>query len=169
MEVKVIEYERSWPALFELERGLLQQILWRIAVEIHHVGSTAVPGLAAKPVIDMVAEVTGLPELDTLNADLALLGYEPRGEYGIAGRRYFSKQDGLSGFHLHAFAHGDSNVMRHLAFRDYLRAHPEIAQEYGALKRSLALRCGNDIGRYCDGKDAWVKQIERAAMQEIGC
>jgi GrpB-like predicted nucleotidyltransferase (UPF0157 family) len=92
------------------------------------------------------------------------LGYEARGEFGLPGRRYFPK-GGLDRTHqVHAYATGDASLARHLAFRDYLRAHPAIAREYGELKQTVARACEGDLERYCDGKDAYVKKIEAQAL-----
>jgi GrpB-like predicted nucleotidyltransferase (UPF0157 family) len=121
--------------------------------------------LAAKPIIDILMEVSSLEALDALNGSMQAIGYEPKGEFGISGRRYFPK-GGVDRTHqVHAFVSGDAHVMRHLAFRDYLRTHPETAREYGELKMSLAHACENDLGRYCDGKDECVKRVETEAMR----
>jgi GrpB-like predicted nucleotidyltransferase (UPF0157 family) len=164
--VQVVEYDPVWPTMFWSERELLRRALGCAAVEIHHIGSTAVPGLAAKPIIDILIEVTDLAALDERNRAMEAIGYETKGEFGIPGRRYFRKGGENRSHHVHAFASGDLNVGRHLAFRDYLRSHPEVAAEYARLKMRVAQECGNDIARYCDGKDAYVKQIESLALQE---
>jgi GrpB-like predicted nucleotidyltransferase (UPF0157 family) len=135
-------------------------------MEVHHIGSTAVPGLAAKPIIDIVLEVSDLAALDAHNSQMEEIGYKPRGEFGIPGRRYFQKGGDNRTHHLHAFLRGDPNVVRHIAFRDYLRRHPEVAREYGDLKRRVARTCDNDVERYCDGKDAYVKRVEAMAVKE---
>jgi GrpB-like predicted nucleotidyltransferase (UPF0157 family) len=139
-------------------------------VEIHHIGSTAIPGIYAKPVIDMLAVVAdnadGVARLDACNARMAQLGYEAMGEFGIPGRRYFRRDDPATGVRthqVHAFARGSPDVERHLAFRDYLRVHPADAAAYCALKRRLtATPIGVDA--YCDGKDAFIKDVERRAL-----
>ncbi len=162
--VEVIPYDPRWPAMFEEEAALLHRILGEVAVQVHHIGSTSVPGLAAKPIIDILLEVTSLDALDVVNDAMRAIGYEPRGERGIPRRRYFPK-GGLDRTHqVHAFAAGDEHVIRHLAFRDYLRAHPETAREYGELKIAVARECDNDIERYCEGKDAYVKAVEARAL-----
>ena len=93
------------------------------------------------------------------------LGYECMGEFGIPGRRYFRKGGENRTHQIHVFAEADGrNVARHLAVRDYLRAHPQRAREYGALKAALAARYPEDIGAYCDGKDAFVRALERDAL-----
>lgn len=163
--IEVVDYDPTWPALFDAECVLLRRTLGDVAISIHHIGSTAVPDLAAKPIIDILMEVANLDALDAVNERMVGIGYVPRGELGIPGRRYFPKGGDRRTHHLHAFASGDIGLFRHLAFRDYLRAHPEVAQDYGRLKKSIARSCGNDASRYCDGKDAFVKQLEAAAMK----
>ena len=165
--VEVVEYNSSWPALFDAECTLLRHALEGVAIAIHHIGSTAVPGLAAKPIVDMLMEVTDLQALDAMEDRMLSLGYIPQGEFGIPGRRYFQKGGDKRTHHLHAFAAGDSNLVRHLALRDYLRAHPEAAADYGNLKKAIARTCENDLGRYCDGKDAFVKRLEAIAVKEM--
>jgi len=163
--IEVIEYDPIWPRLFEEERSLLIQTLGEVAIGIHHIGSTAVPGLAAKPIIDILIEVTDVVALDALNQNIEAIGYEPRGESGIPRRRYFKKGGDNRTHHVHAFTQGDLNVTRLIAVRDYLRVHPDVAQEYGEQKKDVAARCDNDIDRYCDGKDAYMKIVEAAAME----
>ena len=163
----VVEYDPSWPGLFEAEREILLEALGDNVVDIHHIGSTAVPGSAAKPVIDILVEVADIEALDGLNREMEAIDYEPKGEFGIPGRRYFRKGGDERTHHVHAFKCGDSNVTRHLAFRDYLIANPQIAQEYGELKKSIAETCDKDISRYCDRKDAYVKRIEAVALKEM--
>jgi GrpB-like predicted nucleotidyltransferase (UPF0157 family) len=166
-KIQVVEYDPSWPALFEAERDVLRRTIGTVAVEIHHIGSTAVPGLCAKPIIDILIEVTDLALLDALNGKMETIGYKPMGEFGIPGRRYFPKGSENRTHQIHAFSRGDFSVTRHIAFRDYLLANSEVAKEYGELKKRVAETCDNDIGRYCDGKDAYVKRVEALAVKEM--
>ena len=103
----------------------------------------------------------------TWNREMEAIGYETKGEFGIPGRRYFRKGGEDRTHHVHAFARGDINVKKLIAFRDYLRSNHRVAREYELLKKSIALTCGNDIVRYCDGKDAYIKRIEAIAMKEV--
>jgi GrpB-like predicted nucleotidyltransferase (UPF0157 family) len=162
--VEILEYDGSWPALFEAECAVLRGVLGDVAVAIHHIGSTAVPGLAAKPVIDILVEVGNLDLLDALNDRMLSIGYEAKGEYGIPGRRYFPKGGDCRTHHLHAFASGDFGLHRHLAVRDYLCCHADVAVEYAQVKRAAAAKCGNDLEKYCDAKDAYVKRLESVAL-----
>ena len=124
------------------------------------------PGLSSKPIIDILLEVGDLVALDARNSAMEAIGYTPMGEFGIPGRRYFPKGGGNRSHQIHAFLRGDGNVGRHNPFRDYLRRHPQAAQEYAELKRRVARACNNDLGKYCDGKDAYVKQLEAIAVKE---
>ena len=163
--VVVREYDPAWPEQFELEAGLIRRVLRDNCLEIYHIGSTSVPGLAAKPIIDIMPVVRSLDGVDEARDALEALGYEYLGEFGIPGRRYLRKGGDERTHQVHIFAQGDgANITRHLAFRDYLRAHPAAREEYAALKRALAERYPYDIESYCDGKDAFVKRCEREAV-----
>ncbi|MBU2514115.1 GrpB family protein [bacterium] len=118
-KIEVHNYDPSWPKRFETEKELLIRTLGEVVTAIHHIGSTAVPGLAAKPVIDMLVGVDDLSTLDLLNPDMEAIGYEPRGEFGIPSRRYFQKGGDARSHQIHAFLAGDDNITRHVAFRDY--------------------------------------------------
>ncbi|WP_299022791.1 GrpB family protein [uncultured Photobacterium sp.] len=155
--IEVVSYDPKWAELFELESRAISDVVGQTVVNIHHIGSTSVTGLAAKPIIDILLEVTDLHSLDVLSSGLISLGYESKGEFGIAGRRFFQKGGNNRTHHLHAFKVGDSNVVRHIAFRDYLIAHPDIATEYGRLKTKVALGCNNDPDSYCSGKNDFIK------------
>ena len=163
--VVVRDYDPAWPEQFELEAGLIRRALGENCLEIYHIGSTSVPGLAAKPIIDIMPVVRSLDGVDEARDALEALGYEYLGEFGIPGRRYLRKGGDERTHQMHIFAQGDgANITRHLAFRDYLRAHPDAREEYAVLKRALAERYPYDIESYCDGKDAFVKRCEREAV-----
>lgn len=165
MIISVVPYDKLWPSRYEAEAKRVRNAVGDIAVEIHHIGSTAVPGLSAKPIIDMLAEVSDLAELDDRTRVLESLGYEAKGEWGIPGRRYFRREhEGIRTHQLHAFDVRSQQADRHLAFRDYLIAHPEAAQAYGELKQHLAGRFPTDIHAYMAGKDAFVKRYESEAL-----
>ena len=147
-KIIVVAYDDKWPEMFEAESSLIRTLLGGLAKDIHHIGSTSVPGLSAKPVIDILLEVSDINELDRYNCVMAHVGYVARGENGIAGRRYFIKGGDQRSYHVHAFAAGDVQVFRHLAFRDYLRKNKNVAEKYAELKRSAALLSQNDAHRY---------------------
>ena len=165
-EIVVVEYDSSWRSEFEAEAKLIAAILGDIVVQIHHIGSTAIPGIYAKPIIDFLLLVRDLVELDGKSSALEALGYEAMGEYGLPGRRYFRKNNtsGVRTHQVHAYEVLNPEVTRHLAFRDYMVAHPEIAKAYGELKRKLAQKHPHDIQAYMDGKDPFIKEHEAKSI-----
>ena len=164
MKIRVVPSDPGWPQHFEQERAAIQAALGDTVDQIHHIGSTAVNGLAAKPILDLMLEVSSLDALDQQTPAMESLGYEALGELGIPGRRYFRKGGDDRSHQVHAFVTGDPHVHRHLAFRDYLRSHPDVADEYATLKQNLALQFPQDLDGYCDGKDAFVKHHEALAL-----
>ncbi|KAF1717539.1 hypothetical protein CSC74_00985 [Pseudoxanthomonas yeongjuensis] len=164
--IRVVAHDPAWPVRFEAEAGRIAQALGEVAVRIHHIGSTAIPQTKAKPIIDILLEATSLEALDQHAPILEAMGYEAKGEFGIPGRRYFrlNDSDGTRTHQIHAFEAGTPNVVRHVAFRDYMRAHLSLAEEYGALKERLAIAHPHDMAAYMDGKDAFVKEHERHAL-----
>jgi GrpB-like predicted nucleotidyltransferase (UPF0157 family) len=164
-QIVLVPHDAEWSDAFEREADLIRRALPGASIELHHIGSTAIPGIVAKPVIDMIGVVSTVEVLD-VNADrLVAIGYEAMGEFGIVGRRYFRKdsRDGARTHQLHAFGTGSPDIQRHIDFRDYLRAFPDVAVAYEELKLALARRSGPDIERYADAKTEFVRDIERRA------
>lgn len=159
-------YDPAWKGLFELEAVLLRRIWGDAAFALHHIGSTAIPGMISKPVVDVLVEVRSPQAVDERNSEMVAAGYEPRGEYGIEGRRYFVKPADTKGigFHVHAYERGSSHIDRHLRFRDFLLSHPEVAQEYSALKLSLSDRNGVLVKDYAERKAPFVRRVEGLAL-----
>lgn len=165
MHVRVVPYSPRWPEAYAAEAAAIREALAGILVEIHHIGSTAVEGLAAKPIIDILPVVTDIEAVDGRNDRFAALGYECMGVFGIPGRRYFRKGGEERTHQIHIFAQDNQkDILRHLAVRDYLRAHPDAAAAYGRLKQELAAAFPEDIEGYCDGKDAFVQKLEADAL-----
>ncbi|MCE9687632.1 GrpB family protein [Shewanella sp. AS16] len=162
--IEVVEHDPEWASRFEQEKQLLQAAIGDCALKIEHIGSTAVRGLAAKPVIDILIEVANLEELDRHQGAIGSLGYVARGENGIEGRRYFQKGGEQRSHHLHAFRRGDAHLMRHRAFRDYLMAHPDVAQAYGTIKRVAAIECKNDMTAYMQHKNRFIQYHQQQAI-----
>jgi GrpB-like predicted nucleotidyltransferase (UPF0157 family) len=164
-KVEVVPHNPDWRNEFEAEAGRIAAALGDTVVAIHHIGSTAIRGIYAKPVIDMLVEVRDIAEVDGRSSAMKLLDYEVMGEFGIPGRRYFRKsnQEGIRTHQIHAFETGSEQVRRHLAFRDFMNAHPEEARKYSELKRKLAAEHPQDIDGYMDGKDDFIKEIDRRA------
>ena len=160
-------HDPQWSDLAAQESARISDVLRSILVAIHHIGSTAVPGIKAKPVIDLLVVVTDLDALDLQASALSEIGYQPRGDFGIPGRRFFTKDtSGLRSHHLHCFAAGDPHIERHLLFRDYLRAHPESATQYQEFKEALAVRFSNDSEAYAEAKTPFIEQIIMLARSE---
>jgi GrpB-like predicted nucleotidyltransferase (UPF0157 family) len=167
MKVLVEPHNPLWADMFDAEAKLVTEALGPNARAIHHFGSTAIPTVYAKPIIDLLVEVAEIHEVAAHNPAMASLGYEAMGEFGIPGRRYFRKdeQAGVRTHHVHVFAAGSSEIQRHLTFRDFLRAHPAWAARYSELKRSLAAAFPDSIEKYMDGKDAFIKDVDRIAAE----
>ena len=165
--ITVLNYDPEWPLKYERERKAIAEILDGNGISIYHIGSTSVPGLAAKPIIDMMAVVRSLEKVDDAREKFSELGYEYLGEFGIAGRRYFRKGGDERTHQIHIFQADDwNNIGRHLAFRDYMRTHEKERAEYAKIKTALAQRFPYDIDGYCDGKDAFVRELEKRALLE---
>jgi GrpB-like predicted nucleotidyltransferase (UPF0157 family) len=169
--IELVDYDPAWPALFATEAGQLRAVLGARALRVEHVGSTAVPGLVAKPVIDIQVSVATLDDPGAFDAALGSLGYahvvhDPAFD---AIYPFFAKPLGWPRtHHLHLCVAGSREEVRHLAFRDALRAQPAIAQEYVRLKRELAaLHGGHDEAareRYSMAKTEFVSAIERRVL-----
>lgn len=164
-KVEVVEHSNDWKKQFEEEAKLIRSIFTSEIVAIHHIGSTAVAGLAAKPIIDILAEVRDIEKVHTYNDRMITLGYVPKGENGLPGRRYFQKGGDKRTHHVHIYEAGDDEIERHLVFRDYLREHPQAIKEYGTLKVELAKQYPYDISAYIDGKDSFVSEMEQKAIR----
>jgi GrpB-like predicted nucleotidyltransferase (UPF0157 family) len=163
-KIEVVPYDPQWPEIYQAEVESLTPAIGTQVIAFHHIGSTSVPGLSAKPTIDILAEVHSLAALDSCNKAMLELGYVPRGENGIEGRRYFSKLAGeVHLFHLHAFQTGHIGIANHLVFRDYLRAHPTVAEEYAGLKRQLAGKFTFDTVAYTEGKADFITEVLQKA------
>jgi GrpB-like predicted nucleotidyltransferase (UPF0157 family) len=163
--VLLAPYDPLWAEEFARESSVVARAMGDLLVAIHHIGSTAIPGIRAKPIIDMLAAVSDMSRLDGQSPLLEALGYEAMGEFGIPGRRYFRKDDdaGNRTHQIHAFQAGSPQIERHLAFRDFMRAHHEYADQYDALKRRLAELHPADIASYTDGKDEFINEMDARA------
>ncbi len=163
--VYLVPHDPRWAEAFAREAAAVKDALGGALSEIHHIGSTAISGICAKPIIDLLGATKALALLDANVARLEALGYEAMGEFGIAGRRYFRKTDsaGERTHQIHVFETSSPQIARHLAFRDFLRAHPDCAREYDALKQRLAAANPNDISRYTDGKDEFIREVDAQA------
>lgn len=162
--VEVVSYRPQWKLLFEDERKLLKKAVGEYAIEIEHIGSTSVFGLDAKPIIDIVVAVEKIEDAEKCVPPLENIGYEYRGEQGIAGRYYFSKgTPTLSTHHLNVVEINGDFWKSHILFRDYLRQHDDAAAEYGNLKRKLAAKYKNNRKEYTESKAEFIEKVLTAA------
>ena len=163
--IEVVNYDPSWKNIFDSEKSVLAKAIGNNAIRIEHIGSTAVPGLVSKPVIDILIEVESLVELDNSSKEIKTIGYLIKGENGISGRRYFQKGGNQRSHHVHAFQTGDLNLIRHRAFKEYLIAHPIIASEYGKIKTMAILKSDNNINNYMAHKNEFIQKHEKLAVE----
>jgi GrpB-like predicted nucleotidyltransferase (UPF0157 family) len=165
LPVVLSAYDPRWPQLAAAHAERLKA-LGPLVEAIHHIGSTSVPGLTAKPIIDLLPVVSDLAELDARRSEVEALGYEWHGDYGIEGRRFCTCSDAAGGrlANVHFFAANSPGVARHLAFRDYLRAHPEAARAYEREKRRARALHPDNSHDYTDEKAAFVKAMESEAL-----
>ncbi|WP_353854166.1 GrpB family protein [Bacillus sp. Bos-x628] len=164
-KVEVKPYNEQWNSMFEEEANKLHQIFGSEIIEIHHIGSTSVNSLKAKPIIDIMPVVRDINRIDEFNSSMVAIGYKPKGENGIDGRRYFQKGGENRTHHVHMYEVENPQVERHIAFRDYLRVHSYDAKKYGDLKEALARRFHNDIESYIKGKERLVLEINQKALE----
>lgn len=158
-KVIVVEYDRSWPETFDHLRASLWPSLQDVATAIEHVGSTSVPGLAAKPIVDLTIIVPSPAAMTIVIERLAAIGYQHRGDLGVPGRESFQRPEGTPDHHLYACFAGNDGLRNHLAVRDYLRDNSEAARSYGNLKKRLAAQFADDIDGYIDGKTEFLLEI----------
>jgi GrpB-like predicted nucleotidyltransferase (UPF0157 family) len=158
----VVDPDPAWAPTFERLRESILPAVGDIALAIEHVGSTAVPGLAAKPVID-IDVVVAAGRVAVAIARLAAIGYEHKGDLGVPGREAFRHPRGTPRHHVYVCPEGNLALANHLAVRDHLRANPEAARAYGELKRRLASRFADDVDGYVAGKTAFLVDILRTA------
>ncbi|MFB7629975.1 GrpB family protein [Streptomyces sp. NPDC056149] len=164
--VQIVDYDPQWPVIFGRLAVVIREGLGPLVLHIEHVGSTAVPGLPAKPVVDMDAVIPAGADPAEAIAALRPLGYVHEGDLGIPGREAFAAPEGAPAHHLYVCAADSPELARHLAFRDFLRARPESARRYGELKRELASRHRDDRSAYTVGKSAFIEDALAQARAE---
>ncbi len=157
--IRIVAYDPLWPRIF----GYLQARIWHQVAHhvqaIVHVGSTSVPGMTAKPIIDMDIVVADQSQLAPVIALLAPLGYHHLGDLGITGREAFSRPAGFPNHNVYLCPHGSLGLRNHLAVRDYLRTTPAAVHAYSTLKQRLAADVGHDIDAYVAGKSDFISAI----------
>ena len=166
--VELVPHDPTWAARAAAESERLAEAIGETLIRIEHVGSTSIPGIIAKPTIDLMPIVRSLAELDARQPQVEALGYVWRGEFGIPGRRYCIKEEQRKRlFHVHCHQAGHPEIARTLVFRDYLRTHADEARIYEALKRSAGAAHPNDTLAYSNAKSDWIRAcIERATEWE---
>ena len=161
MHIVVGPYDAAWEQDFADIKTELQDALGGLALRIEHVGSTAVPGLSAKPIIDVDVVIPDASVLDAAISALRGIGYRHEGDLGVAGREAFAYEgkEHLRKHHLYVCPRDSAELKRHLAFRDHLRTHPEAAREYGRIKEEGAALYPQDIGKYIEHKSPFIEKI----------
>jgi GrpB-like predicted nucleotidyltransferase (UPF0157 family) len=163
--MEVVPHNPLWKTEFSKEAAVLSSVFGDEVVKIHHIGSTAITGIYAKPIIDILVEVKDILRINDYSNRMQELGYIPREEWGISGRRYFIKGINHRTHHVHVYQSGNPEITRHLRFRDYMNAHSDEARQYEELKRELAGKYKHNPAQYTDGKDAFIKEIDRKAKE----
>jgi GrpB-like predicted nucleotidyltransferase (UPF0157 family) len=164
--VRIVDYDPAWPELAAAELGRVGSALGEQAVRLEHVGSTAVPGLAAKPIIDLQLSVPDVERRERYVERLEGLGYLFVPAPESPDYHFFAKPaERPRAYHLHVCEAGSEHESRHVALRDYLRAHPGDAARYEALKRRLVARHPEDRLAYIEGKDEFVATLEARALE----
>lgn len=166
MKVFVVPHDPEWKVTFDRESQSIREALGDFPIELHHIGSTSIPGILAKPIIDLLGSVEDLNALDEHNPVMEGLGYQAKGAFGIEGRRYFRKCDasGNRSHHLHVFEQGSRHFERHIAFRDFLRTHPAKAAEYSELKARETAAGNVTSDAYMDAKGPFMVATEKLAL-----
>lgn len=157
--IVIVAYDPSWPTLFEALRAPIAAALGEVALAIEHVGSTAVPGLAAKPIVDLDVVVASASDLPPVIERLAALGYRHEGDLGIPGREAFKPPAGSPPHHLYVCPADGPALHQHLLLRDALRTHPEERAAYQAVKEAAAIRFRDDRAAYTEAKTEVIQAI----------
>lgn len=165
--VKLYPYDIEWQSVFDIEKALLMEKIGEHVLDIQHVGSTSIPGLEAKPIIDIAIGVASLEIGLNCIEPLSKIGYEYKNDAGIPGRHFFAKGDKEKRTHyLHIEVINGQLWNNHILFRDYLRKHNDYGEEYAKLKRILASRYENDRDAYTIGKDEFIRNVIHLAENE---
>lgn len=162
-----IKYDSKWPQHFLELSEQIKLALGENLVHLHHIGSTAIPGLMAKPIIDMLGEAKNIDQIADAKLAMEALGFEFKGEYGIPERAYFSKKSDIA-VHLHISPRDNYQIEKHLIFRDYLLEHPKAKSEYQNKKEELLATSPQDRQAYQTGKNVLIIEITKAAYQWKG-
>jgi GrpB-like predicted nucleotidyltransferase (UPF0157 family) len=163
-KVTLAPHDPAWVIMARDESARIATTVGDNLIAIHHIGSTSIPGIAAKPTVDLMPIVQNLEQLGAIRPAIEALGYIWRGEFGIEGRRYCPlERDGRRIFHVHFYRHDNPQIATQLAFRDYLRARPDEALAYEAIKREAAAAHPGDSLAYNGHKSAWIRACQERA------
>ena len=158
--VELTKYNPEWANIFTVAANEIKSILKDNCIQIHHMGSTAIPNIYAKPIVDVLPVVKDISSVDSLNHEFEKLGYVCMGEYGIPGRRFYWKSKTKRTLNIHLFEQGAPEIKRHLLFKDFMLEHDDYAQAYSLIKRSLSEVFPQDIEKYVNGKGSFVQMID---------
>ena len=164
-EVVLESYQASWADQFAAEVSILYPVFWMCWENVYHIGSTSIPGIIAKPTIDILLVVHDVNKSDEFEETIIDMGYIPKGEFGIPGRRYIYKGEPVHTVHIHAFEAISPHVQRHVLFRDYMRTHPAERDAYSALKQELSKQYRFDPVGYSDAKNDFITRMDQQALQ----
>jgi GrpB-like predicted nucleotidyltransferase (UPF0157 family) len=170
IKVELLPHDPQWAEKAAAESKALAFVMGSALLTVHHVGSTAIPAIRAKPILDLIPVVTALLELDRHRADIEALGYEWWGEFGLPGRRYCTKGDPATArrlIQLHCYVDGSPEIARHLAFRDYLRENPDVAGAYSQEKARCQNLHPDNSHAYSDCKGVWIRKVEAEALARL--
>jgi GrpB-like predicted nucleotidyltransferase (UPF0157 family) len=163
-KTQIAEYDPNWVHQFEKEARLLQSMLGEVALNIQHIGSTAIPGIKAKPIIDILITTNDINTIDSFDDKMEQLQYVIGGEFGLKGRRFYCKGDDEHClFHVHIYEATHPSVKLYLVFRDYMITHPDDAKKYESIKTDLALKYPNNRTLYTQSKGDFIDTIFKKA------
>ena len=166
-KVQLKQYNPKWEELFKYESRLISSAISNLLVDIQHIGSTAIPNIVAKPIIDIAGAIDSLENIDKIIVPLYGIGYTYRGEQGIPGRHLFVKGgEGYRTHHFHIMQKDHYEWKKHILFREYMREHPQEAKQYSELKQKLFIKYGNDREKYTDSKSDFIENIIEKAKQK---
>ncbi len=167
IRVELLDHDPTWRDSAAAEARALLAAMGPCLLTVHHVGSTAIPGIHAKPILDLIPVARRLSDLDACRARFEALGYEWWDEYGLSERRYCTRSNAATGTRLsqlHCYEDGSPEIIRHVAFRDYLREHLDVAAEYDREKARCRSRYPDNSHEYGDCKEVWIRKAEANAL-----
>ncbi|NHJ39465.1 MAG: GrpB family protein [Asgard group archaeon] len=168
LSVDLVKYNPNWPIQFETEKKLILETFQNFIIHVEHVGSTAIPGISAKPIIDIMIGIESLTEIDEYIELFKTIGYDinPDWNKDFPNQRALDKYENGMKIHLYIVEFNTERWLKNIHFRDYLREHPEVAEEYNKLKLELVEKYRDDREAYVSGKSQFIKKIEKKARKK---